>query len=388
MIEQLIRQYFLKNYKISEIRDLLLTRNEIIISISTIKRILSSLGLKRKNVPESSMQDIVSAIIKEIYSCGYNLGYRSLWKKLKLEYNLTVKRDTVYNLLKVIDPDGLANRFGNKLRRRQYISPGPNFIWHLDGYDKLKQFGFAIHGCIDGFSRRVLWLEVGTTNNDPAVTAFYFLKTVKKLKFLPTLIRSDKGSENGLIGELQIFLQKNHTDNLAGDKSFIQGKSVKNQRIESYWGRMRQHTVDFYIQFFKCMQEKGLFDGSNLHIKCLQFCFGPLIRHDLNTNRKLWNEHRIRKQAVRNHLAGRPNVLFHLPHRYASRDYRRKVNPNTVEKLMNKFTKKPKLFERYIRELSELLISKVKIPANPTDALNLYKKILQEYAKFKNENQV
>ncbi|CAG5103023.1 Protein of unknown function, partial [Cotesia congregata] len=219
MIEQLIRQYFLKNYKISEIRDLLLTRNEIIISISTIKRILSSLGLKRKNVPESSMQDIVSAIIKEIYSCGYNLGYRSLWKKLKLEYNLTVKRDT----------------------------------------------------------------------------------------------------------------------------------SVKNQRIESYWGRMRQHTVDFYIQFFKCMQEKGLFDGSNLHIKCLQFCFGPLIRHDLNTNRKLWNEHRIRKQAVRNHLAGRPNVLFHLPHRYASRDYRRKVNPNTVEKLMNKFTKKPKLFERSLQ---------------------------------------
>lgn len=386
MIEQLIRQYFLENHKVSEIRDLLLTRNEIKISISTIKRILSSLGLKRKNVLESSMQDIVAAIIEEIHSCGYNLGYRSLWRKLKLEYKLTVKRDTVYNLLKIIDPDGLANRFGNKLRRRQYISPGPNFIWHLDGYDKLKQFGFAIHGCIDGFSRRVLWLEVGTTNNDPAVTAHYFLKTVKKLKFLPTLIRSDKGSENGLIGELQVCLRKNHSDKLAGDKSFIQGKSVKNQRIESYWGRMRQQTVDFYIQFFKCMQEKGLFNGSNLHTKCLQFCFGPLIRHDLNTNRKLWNEHRIRKQAVRNHLAGRPNVLFHLPHRYASRDYKRNVNPNTVEKLMNKFTKKPKLFEPYIKELSELLISNVEIPANPTDALNLYKKILQEYTIFKNQN--
>ncbi|KAH0567784.1 hypothetical protein KQX54_013739 [Cotesia glomerata] len=361
MLEQLIRQYFNEIYKISEIRDLLITKNSITISISTIKRILSSLGLKRKYVPESNMCEIVTAIIEEIYSCGYNLGYRSLWKKLKLEYNLQVKRDTVYELLKIIDPDGLANRFDNKLRRRQYVSPGPNFIWHLDGYDKLKKFGFAIHGCIDGFSRTVLWLEVATTNNDPAVTAHYFLKTVKRLKFLPTIIRSDKDSENGIIGELQICLRKRHRDKLAGDNSFIQGKSVKNQRIESYWGRMRQHTVDFYIQFFMCMQEKGLFDGSNLHIKCLQFYFGPLIKHDLDNNRKLWNEHRIRRQAVRNHLAGRPNVLFHLPHRYGSRDYKKK-------------------------ELSELLMPDVKIPVNPEEALDLNKNILREYAAFKSQN--
>ncbi|KAH0557502.1 hypothetical protein KQX54_007145 [Cotesia glomerata] len=300
------------------------------------------------------MCEILTAIIEEIYSCGYNLGYRSLWKKLKLEYNLQVKRDTVYELLKIIDPDGLANRFGNKLRRRQYVSPGSNFIWHLDGYDKLKQFGFAIHGCIDGFSRTVLLLKVATTNNDPAVTVHYFLKTVKRLKFLLTIIRSDKGSENGIIGEFQICLRKRHRDKLAGDNSFIQDKSVKNQRIESYWGRMRQHTVDFYRQFFKCMQEKGLFDGSNLHIKCLQFCFGPLIKHDLDNNRKLWNQHRIRRQAVRNHLAGRPNI--------------------------------PKLFEPYMKELSELLMSDVKIPVNPEEALNLYKNILREYAAFKSQN--
>lgn len=28
---------------------------------------------------------------------------------------------------------------------------GPNFLWHVDGYDKLKQFGFAIHGAIVGY---------------------------------------------------------------------------------------------------------------------------------------------------------------------------------------------------------------------------------------------
>lgn len=386
MLENLIRQYFSEDYTISQIRELLITRNEIRVSLSTIKRILSLLGLKRKNVCESNMSDIVAAVVEEVHSCGYNLGYRSLWSKLKLEYKLVIKRETVYRILKIVDPDGMANRFGNKLRRRLYLSPGPNFIWHLDGYDKLKQFGFAIHGCIDGFSRKVLWLEVASTNNDPSVTAYYFLKTVKCLKFVPTIVRSDRGSENGLIGELQTGLRQIHTDKFAGKKSFIQGKSVKNQRIESYWGRMRQHTVDFYIQFFKCMQEKRLFDGSNLHIKCLQFCFGPLLKHDLNNNKKLWNQHRIRRQAVRNHLAGRPNALFYLPHQHRSKDYRKMIKPDVIDKLIEKFTKTPKLFDPLMKELSELLIPNLDIPTNPTEALGFYKKILQEYATFKTQS--
>lgn len=30
------------------------------------------------------------------------------------------------------------------------VIQGPDFVWHLDGYDKLKPYGFAIHGYIDG----------------------------------------------------------------------------------------------------------------------------------------------------------------------------------------------------------------------------------------------
>ena len=33
---------------------------------------------------------------------------------------------------------------------------GPNHIWHLDGYDKLCPYGFAIHGCIDGYYKHIL----------------------------------------------------------------------------------------------------------------------------------------------------------------------------------------------------------------------------------------
>lgn len=31
-----------------------------------------------------------------------------------------------------------------------FVKKGPNYTWHLDGYDKLKPYGFCIHGCMDG----------------------------------------------------------------------------------------------------------------------------------------------------------------------------------------------------------------------------------------------
>ena len=44
------------------------------------------------------------------------------------------------------------------IKRRTYETNGPFDVFHIDGNDKLKRFGFAIHGCIDGFSRKLIWL--------------------------------------------------------------------------------------------------------------------------------------------------------------------------------------------------------------------------------------
>lgn len=272
-IPEIIKLYFDQDCTHQEIKLLLFSKHNVDLSESTIKRILHSMGLKRRNFVESNLKVIIEAVVSEVCGDGYNLGYRALYKKLKVVHELKVKRETVYKVLSLVDPEGVAERYGNRLSRREYRSPGPNFIWHMDGWDKLKFFGFAVHGGVDGFSRHIMWLEVGTTNNDPKVTAHYFLNVVQDLGYVPTLLRSDKGSENGLIGLLQIAFRSGHKDKLAGDTSFIQGKSVRNQRIESFWGRMRQHSMDYYIQFFKCMYQQNVFDGSALHVKCLQFCF-------------------------------------------------------------------------------------------------------------------
>ena len=106
-----------------------------------------------------------------------------------------------------------------------YSVPGPDFFCYQDGYDKLKPFEFTIHGCINGYSRKIIWLEVASINKDPSVVAGCFLKAVKSIGELPVRICSDDGIENSLIEASQITIKSQHGDEYAGLGSYCVGKS-------------------------------------------------------------------------------------------------------------------------------------------------------------------
>ena len=76
-----------------------------------------------------------------------------------LNSRLTADKETVRLILKSLDPVGVDKRKRRKLTRREYYSFGPNHTWHIDGYDKLKPFGIAVQGAIDGYGRRILRLK-------------------------------------------------------------------------------------------------------------------------------------------------------------------------------------------------------------------------------------
>ena len=59
------------------------------------------------------------------------------------------------------------------------------------GNDKLKPYEFPIHDCVYGFSRKVVWLKVTRSNNNPVVPASYFLETVSKWNLVPNIFRTD-----------------------------------------------------------------------------------------------------------------------------------------------------------------------------------------------------
>jgi hypothetical protein len=82
-------------------------------------------------------------------STGCLGGYRSICRLLRQKYHVIVTHEMVRNILKQIDPVSVANRRRHRLRRRTYTSLGPNYMWHIDGYDKLRPYGILISGFVN-----------------------------------------------------------------------------------------------------------------------------------------------------------------------------------------------------------------------------------------------
>jgi len=100
-----------------------------------------------------------------------------------------------------------------------------------------------IHGCVDGFSRRIIWLKVTRTNNNPNIPASFYVKAVQELGFCPQKMRTDLGTENGIMADMHCFLVDD-----ANSHSY--GTSVANQRIENWWSSVRRMYTSWMIQFF------------------------------------------------------------------------------------------------------------------------------------------
>lgn len=219
---------------------------------------------------------------------------------------LHVPRSVIQILLKEVDPEGSKLRKRNKLQRRQYNNPGPNYAWHIDGYDKLKPWGFPIHGGIDGFSRRMLWLNLTRSNNSPDNIAAMYLQTVHELGGCPVELVTDLGTENVIAAAIQSFFRAN-------PDAHRYVPSPRNQRIEAWWSYFSKGYSKWWRNFFSDLEFKGIVDmSSELSKECLWCCFSPLLQKDLDLFVAHWNTHRIR-WSRHNTVSGRPDSLFFLP---------------------------------------------------------------------------
>lgn len=276
----------------------------------------------------------------------------------------------------MVDPEGVEQRSKYRLCRRRYVVPGPNHIYHIDGYDKLKPYGFSIHGCIDGFSRYVLWLAVGTTNNKPEVIAHHFVRTIMENGYTSAVLRVDAGNENPIAGLIQQALRHYDDDKFAKENSYIVGPSTANVRIERYWGEARAHVTGHYIDFFKILVGKNIYNNKDLLDRdILRFCFGHLIQRDLTTAKNEWNSHRIRAQKARGIPTGIPNVMYNWPEKYGARECKKIVDRAVVQRIKDRFTIQPELYDAVTKDFIENLVSNVTTPKTSEEAFNLYQLI-------------
>ena len=154
LMKDSIDKYFYKEFRYKEIIAFSENCHGIKICPSTLHRFLKRANFDKKG-KQSPFLDIVTFIQHELEDSDSCMGYRGMHERC-IRNDLMLSRVIVAQIMKHLDPIGVNKRRRGPLKRRLYYTQGQNWVWHFNGYDKMKPYGFEIQGCIDGYSRRVL----------------------------------------------------------------------------------------------------------------------------------------------------------------------------------------------------------------------------------------
>jgi hypothetical protein len=223
-----------------------------------------------------------------------------------------------------LDPEGVAARRpgGRKKRLENYITSGPNFLWYLDGHDKLAQFGTQIYAAVDAYSRKIIWYYCGSSNRTAISVVRQYFITVKSLGLCPRFIRTDRGTETVLLAAIHfsLFIEACLAEQWPDDEyqvlqishCYIYGKSTENIKIEGLWRQQRFQCTDPWIDYFKTLQAQALYRQDLLADQVVVlFVFMPLLRKELTAFVNTHNAHPIRAQKNRSqHVPGVPDELY------------------------------------------------------------------------------
>jgi hypothetical protein len=149
--------------------------------------------------------------------------------------NRVVRRDTLFAMLHILNPKAIFRRIARiQSKKGEYIVPGPDYIWSIDGHNKLSPFRIDIYVYIDAYSRAIIWVYISISNRTSHSVVQQYLITCARLGYIPIFFRADKGSKLPMIVEAYFcFSRLVDPSVLRVQDYFYFGKSTKNQRIKS-----------------------------------------------------------------------------------------------------------------------------------------------------------
>ncbi|KAK6062461.1 hypothetical protein SCUP515_13347, partial [Seiridium cupressi] len=220
------------------------------------------------------------------------LSRRNLYDHIHQQARINLATLPMFQTFREFYADEIRERQEKVLRRRGgWTVPGPNYIWSIDGYCKLRAYGFEIYAAIDAYARFITWFYCGISALTEKSIAAQYINVVGQHGFIPMVIRSDRADETMIAGTMHYWLAKGAKDNRPpkprrnneGELEFIipgedgkrvklslkdldpnaplyhesgstlaprdvwcYGKSTANQRIESWWNQLAKSRASFW----------------------------------------------------------------------------------------------------------------------------------------------
>ena len=185
-----------------------------------------------------------------------------------------------------VDPDGVVERSRCAIKRRVYSVPHANYVWHIDSNHKLIRWRMVIHGAVDGYSRKILYLKCA--NDNKASTVVPFFSRAAYTLGIPDKVRSDKGGEN-----TDVWCYMLHYNNMQA-LSVITGSSTHNERIERLWCDVFRCVGQIFYNLLYGLEDDDFLDPLNdTDLFCVHYAILPQVNRCLEEFTESWNHHSL-----------------------------------------------------------------------------------------------